>query len=181
MATQLVERQDWTSVLTETHNANRGDRYLACYLFPNLKVMLPVQKLMEVMTKSVELITPIPHMSPWVMGVYNWRGDALWVLDIAHLFGLTPWYQQSVPTAHHNILIIRKDTQPNSELAQNCLGIVVTKVQDLKILDSQEVRPPSTALATPELAPFLQGYWLDEKGEMLACIDVDAIFSMIAK
>lgn len=157
----------------------RDGRFLACSLADEMNIILPVQASVEVITITTEQITPIPHMSPWVMGIYNWRGEALWIIDLGHLFGLTAWHQQPNPVSLHSVLVLRG--AEDASATGRSLGAVVGQVQDIQALDLNLLHAPSSALTTPQMAPFLRGYWLDSTGNMLAYLDVDAIFSMIAK
>lgn len=185
MAPISVIESDYLSQLTPADASpkasSEGDRYLGCYLEPDLTVALAVQKITEVLTIPTSEVTPIPHMSPWVMGVYNWRGEVLWMMDLGHLLGLTPWYQQTRHHAAHSVLIARTLAGTSIQEESKKIGLVVSQVRDIETLDSGRMQAPSPTMASPELAPFLQGYWLREEGDLLACLDVDAIFSMTAK
>jgi len=155
----------------EQHHA--GEQFLRCYLVPDALVMLPVSELTEVLKIPVGQITPIPHLPAWVMGVYNWRGEILWMVDLGHLIGLTPWSQQAVSTSSYTaaILSVTDGTE------RQTLGLVVTQVQDIELCDPGQIQSPPPSAITPELAPFLQGYWLKSNGEMLACLNPTAILA----
>lgn len=146
-------------------------QFLRCHLAPDVRVMLPVSQLTEVLKIRVGQITPIPHLPAWVMGVYNWRGEILWMVDLGHLLGITPWHQQTVSTSFYTAAVL---SAAGSE--RRTLGLVVTQVQDIELCDPEQIQSlPSTI--TPELAPFLQGYWLKSDGEMLACLNGNAILA----
>ncbi|NJM56477.1 MAG: purine-binding chemotaxis protein CheW [Synechococcales cyanobacterium RU_4_20] len=182
MAQTPIVESEYLSQLTDIDATLQGERYLGCHLVPNLTVALSVQKITEVLTIPTAAVTPIPRMSPWVMGVYNWRGEVLWVVDLGHLLGLTPWYQQTTSASFHNMLIARtEDATSSTKMGQKMIGLAVGQVQDIETLDPKTKQPASKSIASPELAPFLRGYWLRESGDLLACLDVDAVFSMIAK
>ena len=181
MAPTSVIESDYLSQLTPANAGAEGERYLGCHLEPDLTIALAVQKITEVLTIPTSEITPIPHMSPWVMGVYNWRGEVLWMMDLGHLLGLTPWYQQTGHYSAHNVLVARATSNSSSNDESKKIGLVVSRVQDIEILNSDTMQAPSPAVASPELAPFLQGYWIKGSGDLLACVDVDAIFSMTSK
>lgn len=166
----------------ETSAAPQGERFLSCYLEPNMTVMLPVQYLTEVLTIPPQQVTPIPMMNAWVMGVHNWRGEALWMVDLGHLLGLTPWYQQSRNFSSHNALVMRNhDGRGKDEEGELKLGLIVSQVQDIEVISLDQIRPPSPHIASPELAPYFTGYTLAGQGHLQGCLDPGAIFSMIAK
>ena len=62
--------------------ADNGEQFLRISLASNTLALLPVQYLSEVLTMPNGQIMPIPHMTPWVMGAYNWRGEILWMVDL---------------------------------------------------------------------------------------------------
>ncbi len=183
MVLNPVAESESLSQWIDTNASRGGERYLGCHLVPNLTVVMPVHKITEVLTIPTPQVTPIPHLSSWVMGVYNWRGDVLWMVDLGHLLGLTPWYQQTANRSVHSALVVRtqdrSSTTPNA--GQKMLGLVVSQIRDIETLEANALHSPSSAIASPELAPFLQGHWLRQDGELLAFLDIDAIFSMIAK
>ena len=64
-----------------------------------------------------------------------------------------------------------------SELKFNSisLGLVVTRVEDIQWCDKNSIQSPPANAVKPSLAQFLQGYWLDNNGNMLLVIDGKAI------
>lgn len=160
-------------------DATSSEQFLRCLLDPSALVMLPVAQVTEVLKIPVGQITPIPHLPAWVMGVYNWRGDVLWMVDLGHLLGLTPWHQQSVSISAYTATVLQA-TQ-NTTLTGQKMGLVVTQVQDIEWCNPELVQSPPPSAVTPELAPFLQGYWLKPNGEMLACLDGNAILAAMPK
>jgi positive phototaxis protein PixI len=168
------------SVFTEaqTQSPINHEQFLRCHLAPDALVMLPVAQLTEVLKIPVGQITPISDLPAWVMGVYNWRGKILWMIDLGHLLGYTPWHQQAFNTASYTAAILHVDAGADEFLS---LGLVVTQVQDIELCDLGEVQSPPPSAITPELAPFLQGYWLKPNGEMLACLNANAILAAMPK
>lgn len=159
-----------------------SEQFLRCQLFPDGLVMLPVAQLTEVLKIPVGQITPIPHLPAWVMGVYNWRGEVLWMVDLGHLLGFTPWHQQAISTSSYTAAVLRSTITASAEGGQEqTIGLVVTQVQDIDWCDPAQIQSPPPSAVTPELAPFLRGYWLKTSGEMLACLDATAILAAMPK
>lgn len=157
--------------------AHASEQFLRCHLAPDALVMLPISQLTEVLKIPVGQITPIPHLPAWVMGVHNWRGEILWMVDLGHLLGMTPWHQQTVSTSSYTAAILSATDGAESRT----LGLVVTQVQDIELCDPGQIQSPPPSAITPELAPFLQGYWLKSDGEMLACLNGNAILAAMPK
>lgn len=158
-------------------------QFLRCQVAPDTKVLLPVQQLTEVLTISFGQITPIPHMPPWVMGVYNWRGEVLWVADLAALIGLTPWYQQGVGAAAYSAIVLRIpiNSAGVSDETDKTLALVVNQVQDIEWYSPDQIQSPPTSAITPQLVRFLRGYLVTHQGDLFTCLDGAAIVAAMPK
>jgi positive phototaxis protein PixI len=162
----------------------KQQQFLQFLLVPDTKVMLPVFQLTEVLKIPYGQIVPIPHMPSWVMGVYNWRGEILWMVDLGQLVGLTPWHQQPVSFSTHKALVIHSGWAKNSEntgARGQMLGLVVADIEDIEWCNLDEIHSPPASAVTPELVPFLRGYWLNSNGEMVIAIDGEAIMAAMPK
>ncbi|MGB3614706.1 MAG: chemotaxis protein CheW, partial [Elainellaceae cyanobacterium] len=89
-------------------------------------MLLPVAYLVEILTVPIGQIVPVFNLPPWIPGVYNWRGDILWTVDLGHLLGLSPWYQQTEYGAKHTIVVLDRphSKQLRSE-ERSPLGLIV--------------------------------------------------------
>src|ERR671932_579685 len=88
-------------------SSRTSEQFLRFHLLPDTTVLLPIQQLTEVLTIPKGQIIPIFQMPPWVMGAYNWRGEVLWMVDLGHLVGLTPWHQQANITSAHTAIVLQ--------------------------------------------------------------------------
>jgi positive phototaxis protein PixI len=61
------------------------------------------------------------------------------------------------------------------------LGVVVNRVEDIEWCDPDAMRSPPSSTVTPDLVPFLRGYWLKPNGDMLLLIDGQAILAAMPK
>ncbi|MBD1997074.1 chemotaxis protein CheW [Leptolyngbya sp. FACHB-541] len=152
-----------------------SEQFLRLYLFPNATVLLPIQQLSEVLTLPTERVTPIPHMPDWVMGVYNWRGEILWTVDLGHLCGFMPWYQQATNVSAFPTVILQVRNHKAGSARNQMLGLVVNRVEDIEWCDPEMIQPLPRTAVSPQLAPFLRGYWWKSGGDMLAVLDGEAI------
>ena len=156
------------------------EQFLRFLLEPQTRLMLPVEQITEVLKINVGQIVPIPQMPAWVMGVYNWRGNILWMIDLGSLIGFDSWYQQGVNTSHYTAIAIAPDkvnhsSSVGSELIS--LGLIVTRVEDIEWCNSDLIQSPPTSAVTSALAPFLRGYWLDRSEEMILVLNGKAIIA----
>lgn len=86
-----------------------GEQFLRLYLDSETGALLPITQLTEVLNVPCSQVMPIPHMHSWMMGVYNWRGEILWLVDLAHLVGITPLYQQALTSSSHTVIVLEAD------------------------------------------------------------------------
>lgn len=154
----------------------REEQFLRFYLEPDTKVMLPVAQMTEVLTIPLGQIIPIPHMPAWVMGVYNWRGEILWMVDLGQMVGLTPWHQQSLKSSTYKAFVVRSVDSTGVSKSKS-LGLVISRIEDIEWCDPAEIQSPPASAVEPGLAPFLRGFWLKSDGEILVTLDGEAIMA----
>ncbi|MBE9125835.1 MULTISPECIES: chemotaxis protein CheW [unclassified Coleofasciculus] len=159
------------------------EQFLRFHMEPDTNVLVPVRQVTEILSIPLGQVVPISHRPAWVMGVYNWRGEILWIVDIGHLIGLTPWYQQNTHTSIHTAIVlhVRSNLTPSTNTKSQMLGLVVNRVEDIEWCDSDLIQSPPSSSETPKLTPFLRGYWLKSTGEMLAVLDGAAIIASMPK
>jgi positive phototaxis protein PixI len=165
---------------SESGTRDLREQYLRFHLHPNMTAMLPVASLTEVLTLPVGQIVPIPHLPSWVMGVYNWRGEILWMVDLGHLLSLTPWQTRGMTIATHRAIVLHSTTPRPGERGQR-LGLIVDRVEDIEWCDPARIQSPPPSMVTANLAPFLRGYWVKDEGEMVVTLDGEAILATMPK
>jgi positive phototaxis protein PixI len=147
--------------MTVTLPTETQHQFLSFSLPPNIQAMLPTEQLIEILTLPPEHIVPIAQVAPEVMGVCNWRGEVLWLVDLAALIGTEPLtgYRQS------NLSAIVVQHQGYT------LGLVVEKISEMLRYNSAEIYP---VLATPnnfKLSDCIRGCWLSPDGKTLWLLD----------
>ncbi|MBE9067836.1 chemotaxis protein CheW [Leptolyngbya cf. ectocarpi LEGE 11479] len=155
-----------------TPQSSPTTQFLKFNLLSDMTALLPVDQLAAVLKIETTQVTPIPHLPPWVMGVYNWRGEVLWIVDTGHLLESFPWQQQIAQPAHYNILLLEQTSVETGE--QQHLGLLVRQVEGIELLPLGEIQSPTAV--SDSLVPFLRGYWLNAAGDMLTLLDGSAIF-----
>jgi positive phototaxis protein PixI len=177
------ERFSLTSLDSVASKQEIQEQFLRFALVPDTEVLLPIAQLLEVLTIPIGQIIPIPQMPAWVMGVYNWRGEVLWMVDLGYLLGLTPAHQQTKIISNYRAIVIHAHfNAPDRVRSGNqMLGLVVTQVEDIESFNPDEIEsPPATAVSVSQ-APFLRGYWLKGDGKMLLVLDGAAILAAMPK
>lgn len=159
--------------LTQVDQSQRGSlQFLRFPADDRTHAMLPVEQLTEVLTLASNQVVPIPEMPAWVLGVYNWRGEILWIVDLGQLLGGRSLHQQSTALQSYTVLVAqhRRANTPSH------LGLAVRMVDDLHWCDPSDIASPPPAVITSQLAPFLRGYTLGIDGEMLLALDITPLF-----
>ena len=163
---------------TKEQTARQDLQFLRFHLMPDTTALLPVHQMTEVLTMAISQVLPIPHMPAWVMGVYNWRGEILWMVDLGHLVGLTPLYQQANSRSTYTTIVIHSSQQvPGRQRAgspltgSKTLGLLVNRVEDMEWCNPDLIQLPPQSAIPNKLVPFLRGYWLKSNGELLMVLD----------
>ncbi|VEP18594.1 Chemotaxis signal transduction protein [Hyella patelloides LEGE 07179] len=153
-------------------------QFLRFYLEPETTIMLPIEQITEVLKVSFNKIVAIPQMPPWIMGVYNWRGEILWTADLGHLLGLNTWQEQRINSTNSTVVILSYPSGSKAKSMQKkSLGLIINSVEDIEWCDPNLIQPPPPSAVTPTLAPFVTGYWLKPEGEMILVLDGNSIIN----
>lgn len=124
--------------------------------------LLPLDDITEIIRLNVTEILPVPEMPNCVLGICNWRGEMLWLVNLNQLVGATPL------TFAETVTPIAMVIQVNEQV----VGLVVSQVHDIELHDLQLLQPAVTGLFSPQLLPFVKGVLLGGRGIVL---DVTAI------
>lgn len=126
--------------------------------------LLPLEQISEVLSITVADILPVPEMPSCVLGIYNWRGKMLWLIDLEHLVDDPPMSQQGRGLEPLMAMVIQMDGQS--------MGLVVQYVNDIELHDAEQLQPAAAGLFPPRILPFLKGYLPGANGTVL---DTEAI------
>ena len=160
-----------------------GEQFLRLYLDSETGALLPITQLTEVLNVSCSQVMPIPHMHSWMMGVYNWRGEILWLVDLAHLVGITPLYQQALTSSNYTVIVLEAPVEEEDATgnARKTLGLVINQVGNIENCNPNLIKNISFAAINTKLEAFLRGYWCKSDYEMLAVFHLDAIWEAISQ
>lgn len=156
------------------------EQFLQVIVNGDLPLLLPGANLVEIMKLAIGQVVPMFQMAPWVMGLYNWRGDLLWVVDLGHFLGFAPWYTQAEAATRHTVVVIKPPYaahQPTDEQPPT-LGLVVSAVEAMVAYPANALQPLTAGVAfEPGLLPFLRGCCPD--GQLI--LDGTAILAAMAQ
>lgn len=128
-----------------------GELHLRFFVPSGDEFALPATGIREVISSSSDRITPIPNVSPLLLGTLNVRGRVIWVADLGQFLGdPTP-----LSTDRQDISVIAVEDQ------DAMLGLAVDRILGMDWLDVDEIQIPTNV---PDgMAPFLRGEWSIEK------------------
>lgn len=134
-------------------------RFLRFMLANENNTLLPLDKILEVMQLPLEDIFPVPDMPGCILGVCSWQGETLWLIDLNHLVGYAPLYQQSQMVSSPIVIVV--------QCAGHSLGLVVEQVSDVDLFDANEIQM-EPGLCPASLEPFVSGYCPQQSGTVLS-------------
>jgi positive phototaxis protein PixI len=146
---------------------DRSEQFLTFLLPPNQKVMISTKQLVEIFNVSLGQVVPIPDVPPFVMGVCNWRGEVLWLVDLGYMLGFEPLHAQGYTQATYKAILVRSQGQ--------ILGLVVRGVEQMIWCPTEQIQSSSANYVTAELASCFRGYYLAPNQEVILVLDGDAL------
>lgn len=182
MISEFLSRGATPEIQTTAQTAGTGQQFLRFHLMPDTTALLPVHQMTEVLTMAINEVVPIPHLPAWVMGVYNWRGEILWLVDLGHLIGLPPIHQQATGRSTYTAIVVHPAQQGRQQAGSQktsgkLLGLLVNRVEDMESCNPDLIQSPPMSAVSPDLIPFLRGYWLKPDGEIIVVLDGDSIIA----
>lgn len=126
--------------------------------------LLPLEQIAEIFKVNVAEILPVPDMPNQVLGICNWRGEMLWLVDLNHLVGCQPVFRQELVLELPVVMMIQANNRS--------VGLVVPQVNDIELHDLQQLQSAAYGLFPPKFLPFVLGALPGGDGTVL---DVTAI------
>jgi positive phototaxis protein PixI len=142
-------------------------KFLSFNLGVNDIAVIGLQYITEVLQIPLTEICTVPQMPNCVLGIYNWRGEMLWLVDLEAMLGYPSLLQTSDSLSKMMAVILENNGK--------YLGILVQQLRDIEWLDVKAMKAPSTELFYPAMSPFLQGYFINPAEEIMFNLDSLAI------
>lgn len=135
-------------------NLESQQKFLSFNLGIKDTAVIALQHITEVMQVSLMDICGVPQMPSCVVGVYNWRGEMLWLVNLEEMLGYPATPQTANFLAKMMAIVLEDDGK--------YLGILVRQMMDIEFLDNNQMKAPSAELFSSSISPFLQGYFMDD-------------------
>ncbi|MFN6558450.1 MAG: chemotaxis protein CheW [Nostoc sp. ChiSLP01] len=129
--------------------------------------VISLEHITEVVQVSLPEICGVPEMPNCVLGIYNWRGEMLWLVDLDAMLGYPPISQGSNLLSKMMAIVLKNESK--------YLGLLVRQLIDIEWLDTNQIKPPSDELFYPKISPFLHGYFINDAKEMMFNLDAITI------
>jgi purine-binding chemotaxis protein CheW len=125
-----------------------GELHLRFLIASGGEFALPAIGIREVMAPPPDRITPMPNVSPLLLGTLNVRGRVIWVADLGRFLGDT------IPlnTDRPEVPVIAVEDQ------EIMLGLAVDQIGSMDWLDLDDLQLSTNV--QDSMAPFLRGEWL---------------------
>lgn len=134
--------------------------------------LLDAEIVSEVITISPDDILPVPQMFYCVLGIYSWRSEMLWIVDLENLLGYPPPLAQNNP--HQELLVMVVQVQGQS------IGLVVSGIDNLIEHDLSKFKSSSAEIFSEDILPFLHGYFAGIDNDIVMLIDAEEIFNFFS-
>jgi positive phototaxis protein PixI len=151
----------------------QSQRYLSVFLPGRHQALLPTDSLIEVLTFAPAQIISIPDTPDQVMGVCNWRGEVLWLVDAGHLLAATPSFHETNYQTKFNVVVLKRQNR--------ALGLVVERVGNMLWCHPSEIEAVVSDATLDNMATrCLLGAWVDPAGQSLLVMNAMAILNLFA-
>ena len=131
------------------------EKFLGCQIGIENTALFPVENVREILRIDLAQILAIPDMPEFVLGIYNWRGEMLWIVDFDRQLGLGDGPETLETTL--NIIVVRVENR--------VLGLAVKGVDEIESLAGEGFQSP-VGLFDPQLERFIAGY-LQQTGRVV--------------
>ena len=146
------------SLFAKSETLDEGQKFLRFQLCPNNTALLAVNEVTAVLTIMASDILPVPHMPACVLGIYNWRGEVLWLTNLAGQIGFDRANEPDLQLTSFMAIVVQLEGQ--------LLGLAVPEVYDIEQHDPQHLHS-SPDLFPPNLSPFMTGYLMSDRSTVL--------------
>jgi positive phototaxis protein PixI len=139
------------------------EQFLAFALDDQNRGMVAINQVVEVLSVPSFEIISLPQMNPCIVGVYNWRGEILWMVELGEFLG----YPQTHPARQRTAIVVHVEGLH--------MGWIVSQVEDTVWHKRDAIQPAPPMAFAPEIEPYLRGYLLQPDGDTTLLLDAVAI------
>lgn len=143
------------------------EKFLTFHLGEKDTAVICLSNITEVLQVSPLEICGVPQMPSCVAGIYNWRGEMLWLIDIESMLGYDSLSRTHNLASKMMAVVIKKESK--------YLGLLVRQLMDIESLDMDSLKPANLDLFSRDIASYLEGYFINENEQMIISLDAKSI------
>ena len=113
--------------------------------------LLPLHQIQEILYIPATSILPVPYMAPCVLGICNYRGYMLWMVDLMQQLGDRSFLSHRQTREPLATIVVHRD---DGEL----MGLVVPQVLDIESYAPEHLQEPDPNLFPETVLPFVYRY-----------------------
>lgn len=134
--------------------------------------LLDAEIVTEVINISLEDILPVPQMFYCVLGIYSWRSEMLWIVDLENLLGYPPPLNDN--KTNQDVLVMVIQIQGQS------IGLVISGIDNLIDRDLSNLKSSSAEIFSEDVLPFIDGYFTSVENDIIMLINAEEIFNFFS-
>jgi positive phototaxis protein PixI len=175
------------STQKEASAASNRHQFLRFSLQPGLTALIEIERVMELVNIPIDRVVPMPHLPPAVRGVYNWRGEILWIVDLAILLGIGATAQRFRSIQPTIVLSSAGEVETSNQRPEQSsvsatevssaktIGFIVDEILEIEWCQLDLLDGSLPTHLNPELAQWVRGIWESPSGEDLLVLDGQTI------
>ena len=155
----LADKLGWNTNSTiqeetvELKLIDQRKRFLRISLTEKFSGLLPLETVLKVIHISLSDISPTPANPSWILGLCNWQGQTIRVVDLGKILGFKPLLQSGLSRNNLMVIVLKLQNQ--------IAGIVVSDVYKLEWQDLQNLEDIDTD--SSELQKFIRGVFPENR------------------
>ena len=142
----------------------------------DLETAIEIDRVTELISIPLDRVVPMPHLPPAVMGVYNWRGEILWIVDFSQLLGLEVARARQHSTTLKPAIVLSHLITGGETIS---LGLVVDKIEEIESCNTELIQQiDSTRTNRMGIEPiWIKGYCRSNTDAELLVLNRQTIFN----
>lgn len=136
------------------------EKFLRFRLNQTHSMLLPLEDIIAAQTISILDLLPVPQMGASVLGLSNWRGEALWIVDLAHQLGFGEILDRPQPLTTLSAIVVQSQNK--------WLGLAVQEVDEIEEHDPETMLYSSPELFAQLSSVFIKGYFRHDHSVVLS-------------
>lgn len=146
------------------------EQFLGFWLTTDLQAVTSTASVGEVLNLDISNIVPLPDIAYMVMGMYNHRGDVLWIMDLPCLLGLKPLHLSG--SRHHCSILVM-------HFQQQTMGFAVPKVGQILSPQKHRIQLSFAKQKTQQLDWCVQGTCTGADNTSMVILSSEKIFDLL--